>query len=120
MYFEPVTEYGYKPKDPKNPDGPKERVCISASINEQDLGHKKYTLPFNEKNFEQLFKQRPGKSAATVSLSIYEEGSSDRPRQVTVEEFKTPDFAMLWEDKITPRFKLDRSFNDNLHDNHIK
>jgi hypothetical protein len=95
-------------------------VYINASINEQDLGHRKNTLPFNEKNINELFKQRRGKSAATVSLSIYEEGSSERPRQVTDEEFKTPDFAVLWEEKITPRFKLDRSFNDNLHDSRIK
>jgi hypothetical protein len=120
VYFEPKLEYGYKPKDPRNPDGPKERVLISASINERDLDRKKYTLPYNEKNFNDLFKQRPGKSAETVSLSIYDEGSSEKPRQVTVDEFKAPSFDTLWEAMITPRFKLDRSFNDNLHDNHIK
>jgi hypothetical protein len=120
VYFEPKLEYGYKPQDPKNPDGPKQRVLLSASINEQDLDRKKYTLPYNEKNFNDLFKQRPGKSAETVSLSIYEEGSSEKPRQVTLEEIKAPAFDTLWEDKITPRFKLDRSFNDNLHGSHIK
>jgi hypothetical protein len=120
VYFEPKLEYGYKPQDPKNPDGPKQRVLLSASTNEQDLDRKKYTLPYNEKNFNDLFKQRPGKSAETVSLSIYEEGSSEKPRQVTLEEIKAPAFDALWEDKITPRFKLDRSFNDNLNGSHIK
>lgn len=120
VYFEPKLEYGYKPQDPKNPDGPKQRVLLSASINEQDSDRKRYTLPYNEKNFNELFKQRPGKSSDTVSLVIYEEGSSEKPRQVTVEEIKAPAFDTLWEDKITPRFKLDRSFNDNLHGSHIK
>jgi hypothetical protein len=120
VYFEPKLEYGYKPQDPKNPDGPKQRVLSSASINEHDLDHRKYTLPFSEKNFNDLFKQRRGKSAESVSLVIYEEGSSEKPRQVTLDEIKSPAFDSLWEDKITPRFKLDRSFNDNLQGSHIK
>jgi hypothetical protein len=58
---------------------------------------KVYTLPFNAKNFEQLFKQRPGQSPATVSLSIFEEGSSEKPRQITnPEKFKSTPFDELW------------------------
>jgi hypothetical protein len=42
IYYEPIIEYGFKPKDPKKPDGPKERVAVNAGINEMDLEHKKY------------------------------------------------------------------------------
>jgi hypothetical protein len=83
--------------------------------------YREYTLPFNSKNFEQLFKQRPAQSPASVSLSIYEEGSSEGPRQITnTEKFKNIPFDYLWTEAITPRFKLDRNYGDNLQDSHIK
>ena len=89
VYFTPWTRYELKPKDPKNPDSPKERQCVEAGINELSPEHKQYTLPFNAKNFEHLYKQRAGQSPGTVSLVIYEEKSSERPRQITdPEKFK--------------------------------
>jgi hypothetical protein len=83
--------------------------------------YREYTLPFNSKNFEQLFKQRHAQSPASVSLSIYEEGSSEGPRQITnTEKFKNIPFDYLWTEAITPRFKFDRNYGDNLQDSHIK
>lgn len=117
VYFTPWTRYELKPKDPKNPDSPKERTCVEAGINELNLEHKQYTLPFNAKNFETLFKQRAGQSTGTVSLVIYEEGSSERPRQITSpEKFKNTPFDELWEEAITVKVKLDRSIKDQLQD----
>jgi hypothetical protein len=69
----------------------------------------------NAKNFEQLFKQRPGQSPATVSLSIFEEGSSEKPRQITdPEKFKSTPFDDLWNEATTLKVKLDRSIKDQL------
>jgi hypothetical protein len=66
------------------------------------LQNTEYTLPFTAKNLEQLFKQRPGQSPGTVSLVIYEEGPSERPRQITsVEKFKNTPFDELWEEATT-------------------
>lgn len=71
---------------------------------------------FNEKNFEQLFKQRPGQSPGTVSLSIYE-GSSEKPIQITDrKKFKTTPFDELWNEATTIKVKLDRSIKDQLQD----
>jgi hypothetical protein len=92
---------------------------IAAGINEASAEYREYTLPFNIQNFEQLFKQRPGQSPATVSLAIYEEGSSEKPRQIVNPEQFKGDFDPLWQELITPRFKLDRSYKDNLESSHI-
>jgi hypothetical protein len=82
IYYKPQTQYAMRDKDPNDSSKGKERKCIAAGINEASSEYRGYTIPFNAKNFEQLFKQRPGQSPATVSLAIYEEGSSEKPRQI--------------------------------------
>jgi hypothetical protein len=53
-------------------------------------------------------------------MVIWVEGASDRPRQITdPEHFAKREFDEMWEEMITPRFKLDRSYRDNLEDIHI-
>jgi hypothetical protein len=117
VYFTPWAKYELKPKDPKNPDGPKERKCTEAGINNLSPEHTQYTLQFNAENFEQLYKQRPGQSPGTVSLVIYQEDSSERPRQITSpEKFKNTPFDELWEEVTTIKVKLDRSIKDQLQD----
>jgi hypothetical protein len=50
-------------------------------------------------------------------LSIYEEWSSERPRQITnPEKFKNTPFVELWEEAITIKVKLDGSIKDQLQD----
>jgi len=121
MFYKPVTRYEFKKKDPKNEYSPLERVCVEAGINPYDYRYTEYTLPFNEKNFENLSKQRPTKDSSSVSMVILAEGSSERPRQITnVEQFSKIPFDDLWLEDVTPKFKMDRSFNDNLEASHIR
>jgi hypothetical protein len=107
---------------PKNEYSPTERVCEEAAINPFDYRYTEYTLPFNEKNFDNLYKQRPinTESSSSVSLIIYQEGSSDKPHLITnVDQFKNKPFDDIWIEAITPRYKLDRSYKDNLESSHI-
>jgi hypothetical protein len=88
---------------------------VEAGINPHDYRYTEYTLPFNQKNFENLYKQRQTQSTSSVTLVIYTEGASERPRQITnVEEFSKRPFDDLWQEAITPRYRLDRSYADNL------
>jgi hypothetical protein len=119
-YYKPWTQYAMVDKDPKDSSKGKERKCVVAGVNEAAPEFKEYTLPFTAKNFEQLFKQRSGQSSATVSMSIWDEGSSKRPRQITKSEhFSKKPFDDLWQEATTPKFKLDRSYRDNIEARHI-
>jgi hypothetical protein len=94
---------------------------VEAGINPHDYRYTEYTLPFNQKNFENLYKQRPTQSTSSVTLAIYAEGASDRPRQITDPElFSKKPFDDLWLEAITPKYKLDRSYGDTLEASHIK
>jgi hypothetical protein len=96
-----------------------ERVCVEAGLNPHNYNYTEYTLPFNQKNFESLYKQRPNESPSSVSLVIFAEGASERPRHITnVEQFMKP-FDDLWLEAITPKYRLDRSYKDNLEANHV-
>jgi hypothetical protein len=121
MYYKPVTRYEFRKNDPKNEYSHSERVCVEAGINPHDNRYTEYTLPFNEENFQNLYKQRSTQSSSSVTLAIYAEGASDRPRQITDPElfFKKP-FDDLWQEAITPKYKLDRSYGDTLEGSHIK
>jgi hypothetical protein len=83
LYFRPLTRHELKRKDPKNENSPLERVCVEAGINPHDYRYTEYTLPSNQKNFENLYKQRPTQPTSSVSLVIKAEGASDFPRQIT-------------------------------------
>jgi hypothetical protein len=120
MFYKPVTRYEFRKNDPKNEYSHSERVCVEAGINPHDNRYTEYTLPFNEENFQNLYKQRPTQSTSSVTLAIYSEGASDRPRQITDPElFSKKPFDDLWLEAITPKYKLDRSYKDNLEASHI-
>jgi hypothetical protein len=120
LYYKPITHHEFKRKDPKNENSPMERVCVEAGLNPHNYQYTEYTLPFNQKNFDQLYDQRPLKSTFSVSLVIYVEGASENPRQITnVEHFSKKPFDDLWLEAITPKYKLDRSYGDNLEASHI-
>ncbi|MGA9295792.1 MAG: hypothetical protein WBV72_00135 [Nitrososphaeraceae archaeon] len=70
-----------------------------AGINPHDYLYAEYTLPFNEENFQNLYKQRPTESSSSVSMVMWAEGASDRPRQITdVDEFSKRPFDDLWQE----------------------
>ena len=120
MFHKPVTRYEFRKNDPKNEYSHSERVCVEAGINPHDNRYTEYTLPFSEENFQNLYKQRPTESSSSVSMVIYAEGASDRPRQITdPEHFAKREFDDLWLEAITPKYKLDRSYKDNLEASHI-
>jgi hypothetical protein len=54
-------------------------------------------------------------------LWLLAEDSSEWPRSITnVEKFSKTPFDDLWQEAITPRYKLDRSYGDTLEASHIK
>jgi hypothetical protein len=121
MFYKPLTRHEFKRKDPKNEYSPMERVCVEAGLNPHNYQYTEYTLPFNQENFDQLYEQRPLKSALSVSLVIYAETASENPRQITnVDHFTNRAFEDLWLEAITPKYKLDRSYGDTLEESHIK
>jgi hypothetical protein len=120
MFYKPVTRYEFRKNDTKNEYSHSERVCVEAGINPYDYRYTEYTLPFNEENFQNLYKQRPTESSSSVSMVIYAEGASDRPRQINDPElFSKKPFNDLWLEAIMPKYKLDRSYKDNLEASHI-
>jgi hypothetical protein len=121
MFYKPVTRYEFKKNDPKNEYSPLERVCVEAGINPYDYRYTEYILPFNEKNFENLYNQRPTKDSSSVSMVILAEGASERPRQITsIEKFSKTPFDDLWQEAITLKYKLDRSYGDTPEASHIR
>ena len=104
MFYKPVTRYEFRKNDPKNEYSHSERVWVEAGINPHDNRYTEYTLPFNEENFQNLYKMRPTESSSSVSMVIWAEGASDRPRQITDPElFSKKPFDDLWQEAITPR-----------------
>jgi hypothetical protein len=96
-----------------------ERVCVEAGLNPHNYQYTEYTVPFNKENFDALYSQRKLNDSSSVSLTIWLEGSSDKPRQVSnIEQFKG-EFDPLWQELTTPKFKLDRSYKDSLEGSHI-
>ena len=64
------------------------------------------SLKYSNENFQNLYKQRQTESSSSVSMVIWVEGASDRPRQITNPvHFAKRQFDEMWEEMITPRFK---------------
>ena len=119
VWEEPIFEYGMKPKDPKNPDGPKEHAVIGV----KDF-KKQYSMPFNEKNLKSLYDMRPGKEPSSVSLILLRIGYDDIPKDhpyliENYEDFANRPFDELWDHVSTPKYKLDRSSRDTLEASRI-
>jgi hypothetical protein len=77
----------------------------------------KYTEPFTPETAQKLYDMKNGK----CRLCVIDESGGDHP-PVSVpsfEHFKTTPFDELWGMVTTPRFKMDRSYRDNLDNSHI-
>ena len=120
MFYKPVTRYEFRKNDPKNEYSHSERVCVEAGINQHDNRYTEYTLPFNEENFQNLYKQRSTQSSSSVIWLYGQKAQAiDRDRLLNPEHFAKREFDEMWKEMITPRFKLDRSYRDNLESSHI-
>ena len=118
IWDKPIFEYGMNPKDPKNPDGPKEHAEIGVK------GFtKQYSMPFNEENLKSLYDMRPGKVPSSVSLILlkigYDDIPKDHPYLIENYDFANRPFDELWNHVSTPKCKLDRSSRDSLEASHI-
>ncbi|MGI0002460.1 MAG: hypothetical protein ACRD42_05215 [Nitrososphaeraceae archaeon] len=115
-YDETRPQYVLRPEDPKaNPQLKNTKMVRTIDRLERNI---KYTLPFNAKEAQRLYDMKNGK----ISLCVIDEsgGVGDHP-PVTVpsfEHFKMP-FQELWEMVTTPKYKMDRSYGDNLDNSHI-
>jgi hypothetical protein len=119
LFYKPLTRHEFKRKDPKNEYSPMERECVEAGLNPHDYRYTEYTLPFNQENFDKLYEQKS--ATLSVTMAIYLEGSTEAPRSITnAEQFSKRPFDDLWQEAITPKYKLDRSYGDNLENSHIK
>ena len=56
----------------------------------------------------------------SVSLIILEEGVVGPRKMKNPEKFKNTLFEELWEETTTPKFKMYRSYADNLEASHIR
>ena len=67
-----------------------------------------------------IYTSRNRENSSSVTMIIYQEGASDKPHQITnVDQFKNKPFDDLWQEAITPKFKLGRSYKDNPEGSHI-
>jgi hypothetical protein len=102
--------YTNRVKNPKERDS--EMVLEITSI-----GHRmKYTLPFTPENLDSLHAKRDG----SCSLVLKDE-TRDRPPYAidSFDHLKTRGFDELWDMLSTPKYKMDRSYRDNLDASHI-
>jgi hypothetical protein len=106
--------YTQKPEDPKaDPNRRDTKMIRVIDRLEQRI---KYTEPFTPETAQKLYDMKNGKCGLVVI-----DGSSDHP-PVSVpsfEHFKNRPFDELWEMVTTPKYKMDRSYGDNLDNSHI-
>jgi hypothetical protein len=119
-WYNVTFERAYIPKDRKNPDGPKELKVVGTTGRT-----KEYTLPFTTKNADSLYAMRRTKGPGSVSLSIKRVGlDGETIGQIyqveKYDDFVSKKFEELWDYLSTPKYKLDRSYGDNLQGSHIK
>ena len=72
-----------------------------------------------------MYKTRPAAEPASVTLIIQKIGYDDNPlghpyQVEKYEDFASKPYEELWDYLSTHKYKLDRSYNDNLEGSHIK
>jgi hypothetical protein len=113
-YDDVLPIYGQKPEDPKaNPNFRDTKMIRVIDRLEPRI---KYTEPFTPETAQQLYDMRNGKCGLVVI-----DGSSDHPpvNVPSFESFKNSSFQELFELVTTPKYKMDRSYGDNLDNSHI-
>lgn len=120
QWDKPEFQYGMRPVDKKNPNGPKEYGVIGV----KDF-KKQFDLPFNQQNLKALYKMRPAEEPASVALIIsklgYDGNPLGHPYQIEkYEDFANRPFDELYDYMSTPKYKLDRISRDILEHSPIK
>jgi hypothetical protein len=116
MFNEVIPVYDLKPENPK--DNPRFKDTKMVRVIDRVETRKKYTEPFNPETVQKLY-DGP-KYEGKCNLVVINE-SSDHPGfgNIPLEHFKSMPFDELWEMLTTPKFKMDRSYGDNLNNSHI-
>lgn len=115
-YDEPVISYKYVNSDPNSKGSKTVRIAYTTG------NHiRKYTLPFSAKEVNRLVAQgkAPNQPTKGVSLGIKKENFGTDYNVDNLKQFMERPFDELYEEKQTPRFRLDRSLHDNLEAAHI-
>lgn len=111
-YDDPIPHYRAKPENPK--DDP--RFRDTKMINVIDILEKriKYTEPFKPETVQKLYDMKNGNCSLVL---IDESGAAHPPVGIPKNRLKHSrigHFEELWEWATTPRYKMDRSYGDNL------
>jgi hypothetical protein len=113
-YDDVLPIYVEKPENPK--DNPRFKDTKMVRVVDRLENRIKYTEPFKADTAQKLYDMKNGKCSLCV---INEYGSDHPPVSVpSFEHFKMP-FDELWEMVTTPKFKMDRSYGDDLDNSHI-
>jgi hypothetical protein len=114
-YDDVLPVYALKPEDPKA--NPNLKDTKMKSVIDTLRSRIKYTEPFKPETAQKLYDMRNGK----CSLCIIDESGTDHPpiNVPSFEAFKNSSFQEFWDMMTTPRFKMDRSYGDNLNNSHI-
>jgi hypothetical protein len=115
MYDDVLPVYALKPENPK--DDPRFKDTKMVSYIQRLEPRIKYTEPFNPETAQKLYDMKNGK----CSLVVIDESGRDHPpvNVPSFEHFKNSLFEELWEMVTTPKYKMDRSYGDNLDNSHI-
>jgi hypothetical protein len=108
LYDDIIPIYNLKPENPRQRDCKMIREVQSIEY------RTKYTLPFTDSEAQKLWDMRDTKCA----LVIKDESRRDKsPIGVgSFEQFKSRPFDELWDLVATPRYKLDKSYKDQMND----
>ena len=109
--FDSITPvYTNRAKNPKERDSEMELEITSIKHT------MKYTLPFTSENVDSLYAKRNGKC-----ILVLKDESKDKPPYSldSYDHLKTREFDELWDMLSTPKYKMDRSYQDNLDNSHI-
>jgi hypothetical protein len=112
MYDDPLPYYKARPENPK--DDPRFRDTKMINVIDRLERRIKYTVPFKPETVQQLYDMKDGNCSLVL---IDEFGAAHTPVGIpkeSFEAFKNRPFEDLWQDAITPKYKMDRSYGDNL------
>jgi hypothetical protein len=114
---DPLPYYRLVPENPK--DDPRFKDTKMISVIDRLEMRIKYTEPFKPETIQRLYDMRNGNCSLVM---IDESGPAHPPVGIpstSFEAFKNNPFDELWEWAITPKYKMDRSYGDNLDNSHI-